>query len=167
VFAVDPESLYRGRVLNFTRKSHKAIYTAATKSLYADNADRYDLNTANAQNFLQRVQDCCLDSSLGILEVPRDYKELDKLGRVPDSQIYFLNICESHRSLTHQAMEVILGQEGFSVDHHGSGNLRGKWTSSNLMLLKTILDKSPINSLIDPDVIRKELANANLKFKEL
>jgi hypothetical protein len=107
VFAVDPESLHRGRVLDFTRKSHKAIYTAATKSLYADNADRYDLDTANAQNFLQRVQDRCLDSSLGILDVPRDYKELDKLGRVPDWQIYFLNICKSklHRSLTHQAIE--------------------------------------------------------------
>jgi hypothetical protein len=38
---------------------------------------------------------------------------------------------------------------------------------SDLLLLKTILDKSPIHFLIDPDVIRKELANANLKFKEL
>jgi hypothetical protein len=57
MFAVDPESLYRGRVLDFTRKSHKAIYTAATKSLYTDNADRYNLDTANAKNFLQRVQD--------------------------------------------------------------------------------------------------------------
>jgi hypothetical protein len=56
VFVVDPESLYRGRVLNFMRKSHKVIYTATTKSLYTDNADRYDLDTANAQNFLQRVQ---------------------------------------------------------------------------------------------------------------
>jgi hypothetical protein len=79
VFAVDPESLYRGRVLDFTRKFHKAIYTATTKSLYADNADRYELDTANAQNFLQRVQDQYLDSSLGILNVPRDYKELEKL----------------------------------------------------------------------------------------
>jgi hypothetical protein len=45
----------------------------------------------------------------------------------------------------------------YKVNRHQSG----------LMLLKTILDKSPINSSIDPDVIQKELANANLKFKEL
>jgi hypothetical protein len=105
VFALDPEFLYRGRVLDFTRKSHKAIYTSTTKSLYADNADRYDLDAANAQNFLQRVQDRCLDSSLQILNVPKDYKELEKVGKVPDSQIYYLNICESHRYLTHQAVK--------------------------------------------------------------
>jgi hypothetical protein len=47
--------------------------------------------------------------------------------------------------------------ENYQVAGHHSG----------LLLLKTILDKSPVNSLIDPDVIRKKLANANLKFKEL
>jgi hypothetical protein len=105
MFALDPESLYRGRVLDFTRKSHKAIYTTTTKSLYADNTDRYDLDAANTQNFLQRVQDQCLDSSLGILDIPQGYKELEKLGKVPDSQIYFLNICESHRYLTQQEVK--------------------------------------------------------------
>jgi hypothetical protein len=35
------------------------------------------------------------------------------------------------------------------------------------MLLKTILEQSNIDSSIDPDGIRKELAHAYLKFKEL
>jgi hypothetical protein len=38
---------------------------------------------------------------------------------------------------------------------------------SGLMLLKTILEQSAVDSSIDPDVIRKELAHAYLKFKEL
>jgi hypothetical protein len=38
---------------------------------------------------------------------------------------------------------------------------------SGLMLLKAILEQSAIDSSIDPDVIRKELAHAYWKFKEL
>jgi hypothetical protein len=38
---------------------------------------------------------------------------------------------------------------------------------SGLMFLKTILEQSAIDSSIDPDVIRKELAHSYLKFKEL
>jgi hypothetical protein len=38
---------------------------------------------------------------------------------------------------------------------------------SGLLLLETILEQSAIDSSIDPDVIRKELAHAYLKFKEL
>jgi hypothetical protein len=38
---------------------------------------------------------------------------------------------------------------------------------SGLLLLKAILDQSAIDSSIDPDVVRKELAHAYLMFKEL
>ena len=187
-FSVNPESLYANRILDYSKKAQKAIYTAATKSLYADNADRYNLDTANAQNFLQRVQDWCLDSSLTILNVPKDYKELEKIGNVPESQIYYLNICKSHRYLTHQAVEAYvatfvntrsrvfqedwmlassLTEKAFLSITMDPDTYEVKGHQSGLMLLKTILDKSPINSSIDPDVIRKEIANANLKFKEL
>jgi hypothetical protein len=54
-------------------------------------------------------------------------------------------------------LSITMDPDTYEVNGHQSG----------LMLLKTILGKSPINSLIDPDVTQKELADANLKFKEL
>ena len=111
---------------------------------------------------------------------------------MPESQIYRLNICESHRYLTHQAVEAYVAtfvnthSRVFQEDRMLAKMLKSSLTKkaflsitmdpdtyevnghqSGLMLLKTILDKSPINSSIDPDVIRKEIANTNLKFKEL
>jgi hypothetical protein len=62
------------------------------------------------------------------------------------------------KSITENAFQMItMRPEFYTLYGHESG----------LLLLKTILDKSPIDSSIDPNVVRKELANAQIKFKEL
>jgi hypothetical protein len=61
-------------------------------------------------------------------------------------------------SLTEQAYQMVTrNPKAYMVNGEKSG----------LLLLKAILDQSAIDSSIDPDVVRKELAHAYLMFREL
>jgi hypothetical protein len=61
-------------------------------------------------------------------------------------------------SLTEKAYQMVTRDpKAYMVDGEKSG----------LLLLKAILDQSAIDSSIDPDVVRKELAHAYLMFREL
>jgi hypothetical protein len=189
-FARNPNKVCTG-ILNYKKKAHYKIYEAATKSLYADTADRYDLDVVGAINLLQKINDRCSDLGLKIIKVPANDNALEWLIAGHDT-IEGVNLCLHHghvkkslirayvktfvnspcreaqeddmlcimlqNSLTEKAYQTVTRDpSAYTVEGEKSG----------LMLLKTILEQSAVDSSIDPDVIRKELAHAYLKFKEL
>ena len=189
-FARNPNKVCTG-ILNYKKKAHYKIYEAATKSLYADTADRYDLDVVGAINLLQKINDRCSNLGLRIIRVPANDNALEWLIAGHDN-IEAVNLCLHHghvrnslikdyvktfgnspcrvvqeddmlcimlqNSLTEKAYQTVTRDpSAYTVEGEKSG----------LMLLKTILEQSAVDSSIDPDVIRKELAHAYLKFKEL
>jgi hypothetical protein len=190
VFARNPNKACTG-ILNYKRKTHFKIYEAAVKSLYSDATDRYNMDVIGAIGLLQKINDRCSDLGLKILYVPANDNELKKLLEEHDS-FNSVNICHYHgtiskdlinsyvktfvnlpcreaqeddmlcsmlqNSLTEKAYQMVTRDpKAYMVDGEKSG----------LLLLKAILDQSAIDSSIDPDVVRKELAHAYLMFREL
>jgi hypothetical protein len=177
--------------LNYKKKQHFKIYEAATKSLFADTKDRYDMDVIGAVNLLQKINDRCADLGLKILNVPENKTELKRLIAGHDS-VAGANICYNHGTLKRELIKSYVktfvdlpcreAQEDDMLCMMLQNSLTEKayqtvtrdpsayivsGEKSGLLLLKTILEQSAIDSSIDPDVIRKELAHAYLKFKEL
>jgi len=78
VFAKNPNKVCTG-ILNYKKKAHHKIYEAATKTLFADTKDRYDMDVIGATNLLQKITDRCSDLGLGILKVPASKQALRDL----------------------------------------------------------------------------------------
>ena len=85
-FAVDPDAMHAGKVLNFKKKAHKTLYNTVTEGLYADVKAHYDLDAAKAQNFLQRINDRAKESTMDILKIPiEDHLNISREALVSNS----------------------------------------------------------------------------------
>jgi regulator of sigma D len=190
VFARNPSKVCMG-ILNYKKQQHFKIYEAATKSLFADTKDRYDMDVIGALNLLQKINDRCADLGLRILNIPKNKGELKRLIAGHDS-VSGANICYNHGTLKRELIKAYvktfvnlpcqeaqeddmpcmmlqnsLTEKAYQTVTRDPSTYMVGGEKSGLLLLKTILEQSAIDSSIDPDVIRKELAHAYLKFKEL
>jgi polyhydroxyalkanoate synthesis regulator phasin len=177
--------------LNYKKKQHFKIYEAATKSLFADTKDRYDLDAVGAVNLLQKITDRCSDLGLRILNVPANKDALRRLIEGQDT-VPGANLCHHHGTIRKELLKSYvktfidspcreaqeddmlclmlqnsLTEKAYQVVTRDPSAYVVNGEKSGLMLLKAILEQSAIDSSIDPDVIRKELAHAYWKFKEL
>jgi hypothetical protein len=190
VFARNPNKVCTG-ILNYKKKAHLKIYEAATKALFADTKDRYDMDVIGAVNLLQKINDRCTDLGLRILFIPENKDALKKLIAGHDS-VPGVNLCHNHGTLRRELIKSYvrtfvnlpcreaqeddmlcmmlqnsLTEKAYQTVTRDPSQYMVGGEKSGLLLLKTILEQSAIDSSIDPDVIRKELAHAYLKFKEL
>ena len=185
-FALTPAAVVRDAPLDFTQKAHVAIYNTATQSLYQDTKDRHDLAPAMVQNFLDRVHDRALETSMTVTEIPAT---LEQVGR---NNPRTKNICRKHGELGYELLEkqvdtYILEETRKRQEDHmlleflkksitekayqtvtaDRAKYIRKGHESGILFLKTILEHSRVDSSIDPDIIRTELSHASAKFKAL
>ena len=70
-FALTPAEHKQG-VLDFSNKNDAILFKESSRSLHQDPADRYSLDPAYTQAFLNRVYDRGVDANLSSLLVPED-----------------------------------------------------------------------------------------------
>ena len=181
-FAATPAAYTTG-ILDFNKKSDTILFKEATKSLYQDPTERYNLGPEHTQAFLNRIYDRGLHCNISVLLIPADNAAPngDKINycrnharfnlehlqtfvrsyihlqdrRVQDDKILYRLLQES---LTEAAYKIIsTDRSHYTVDNVESG----------LLMLKHILERSSVDTNIDPDIIRDELTRAADKFVAL
>ena len=188
-FAITPSSYTTG-FLDFSSKNDVILFSKACEGLYEDPSDRHDLVPDQNQNFLSRVYDKGVNYNLSILSVPIN---MAQIPAVQAGQPYRTkNFCQHHgelsmelirafantyigracraaqddrilsivlqKSLTESAYATITAdREEYTVNGEPSG----------LVMLKLILTESAVDTTVDPDIIRREIAQAPAKFAEL
>ena len=188
-FAITPSSYATG-FLDFSNKNDVILFSKACESLYEDPSDRHDLVPDQNQNFLSRVYDKGINHNISVLNVPIN---MAQIPAVQAGQPYRTkNFCQHHgelsmelirafastyigrpiraaqddrilsivlqKSLTETAYATITAdREEYTVNGEPSG----------LVMLKLILTESAVDTTVDPDIIRREIAQAPAKFAEL
>ena len=170
--------------MDFAKKIDQNTYTHATKSLYPDPTDRYDLNPANTQIFLNKVYDRGQHYNISCLEVPSDKDDLANSNKI--------NYCKNHKQFTHSHLKAYvdryiltdtrqsqddgillrilqesLGETAYKSISTDRTDYIVQGEESGLLLMYQVLDQSAVDTTVDPDVIRKRLAHSADKFVEL
>lgn len=182
-FALNPAQATGSDTLEFKKKSHRAHYNAAVASVHPDSQARYDLSRDKLNDFLSKIRRRGDDFCLSTLEVP-----IDLANPLGDT----VNLASTHGQVSQQHLKnfanTFIGNKSrASQDDHILSKLlmdscqedaqtdladleeectvRG--TTCGVLLLETIKKEAAVEVATDPDIIRRELANAHLKFKEL
>ena len=170
--------------LDFDKKADYNTWKMATGSLYQEPQDRYDLDPANTQTFLNKVYDRSQNYNLSCLEVPSEEANLATSPKknyckhhkqFPQAHLKkFVEtyIQEESRMCQDDGILLLLLQNSLAEDSYKSISTdRSEYTiqghESGLLLLYKILDESAVDTMVDPDVIRKRLALSADKFVEL
>lgn len=182
-FALNPAQATGSDLLDFAKKLHKSHYLAATKSLYADTTERFDLSEVKLHDFLSTLKRRAENCSFSTVEVPNDINHVAGPSK---------SIVTNHGELTLKHVkdfcETFIGTEtraaqddymlfnslvnSLSVDAYGElDNMEEEYTirgtQCGAMFLMIIIRESAADATIDPDTIRKEISQAPRKFKEL
>ena len=185
-FALTPAAVVQDQVRDYSEKSQVAVYKFGTSSLYQDSNDRFDLTAPKIQNFLDRIADRASECSLTVIKVPTSKAEIAKTN--PKTKHICLHHGELPLDLIKDYAKTYIGQNTRKAqdDHILLVLLKNSLreipyltikaeaeqftindVESGLAMLKVILMNSAIDALVDPDVIRTELANAYQRFREL
>ena len=181
-FAVTPAAHATG-FLDFDKKGDTILFKEATKSLYQDPTERYDLSPQNTQAFLNKVYDRGQHCNISVLLVPVDNNNPNGAKS---------NYCRHHATfdlehLKTYARTFVGGQSRKTQDDKILCRLlqeslsesaykiistdRSAYTISGeecgLLMLKAILERSSVDTNTDPDILRDELTRAADKFVSL
>jgi hypothetical protein len=187
-FAINPAAATISDVLLFTNKGHVIIYNQATKCLYEDPKDRYDCTPSNTQVFLDRLWQRTDELKNQVVNVP------DGIG-TPNFDAVTANkknLCLNHGELTFEYLRVFaktflskptrqaqddymllqclqnsLTESAFRGVNSDKSQFTVDGQAVGILLFKTILSESSVDSSVDPDIIRNEIANAPARFEEL
>ena len=182
-FALNPAQATGGELLKFSRKAHRAHYDAAVRSLYAEASDRYDLTQDKLHDFLGKVKRRAQQFSLSTIEVPvkLDVPTGDTVnlatdyGVVPESHLQdyastYMGQQQRAAQDDHMLAQMILNScsedaQAELADHEEDYTIGT--TPCGALLLSVVMREASVEVTTDPDMVRQELTNTHLKFKEL
>ena len=181
-FAVTPAGHRKG-FLDFDQKADTILYKEATKSLYQDPQDRYNLDPEHTQSFLNKVYDRGQHCNLSVLQVPEDNSSATSR---------MVNYCKNHAQfdLEHlrtyaetyigaevrkaqddkilcRLLQESLSESAYKVISTDRSDYTVDGTECGLLMLRHILEHSSVDTTIDPDIVRDELTRAHEKFVSL
>ena len=184
-FALTPAESTAG-LLDYDTKPGYSLYYKATSSVYDDVQDKYDLDMINTQNFLNKMRDRGVSSNISVMQPPA---AVDQIGKAGGNKLDF---CKHHGEITEELIiayaKTYLGKPtreaqddnmllqclkaSLSAKAYGSitsdpEEYTVDGTECGLLLFKYILNESAIDTSVDPDTIRAEIANSVSKFAEL
>ena len=173
-------------LIDYDTKAGYGLYTRATSSVYEDVKDRYDLDTVNTQNFLNKMRDRGVSSNLSVMQPP---SAIDQIGIVGGSKLDF---CSHHGEISAelikeyaktylgqptraaqddnmllQCLKASLSEKAYGTITSDPEEYTVNGTECGLLLFKYILTESAIDTSVDPDTIRAEIASSVSKFAEL
>lgn len=191
-FARNPAAANAGKTLDFEKKAHVIFYEKATKSLFEDPDDRFNLEPEHTQNFLDRLYSRAKEVRNSVIDIP--------LGLDPDDNSSFdlktavrKNLCLHHGEFDRDyllrwvqfyigeetrarmsqddqimalSLERSLTEKAFLTIQADKEAFTVQGEVSGILLLKAILVESAVDSSVDPEVIRIELSQAYNKFAE-
>ena len=178
-FAVTPAS-HRTGFLDFNEKADTILYKEATKSLYQDPQDRYNLDPKCTQSFLNKVYDRGQHCNLSVLMVPDDNSS-------PNPRM--VNYCKNHAQFDSEHLRAYaqtyigaevrkaqddkilcrilqesLSESAYKIISTDRSDYTVNGTECGLLMLRHILEHSSVDTTIDPDIVRDELTRAHEKF---
>ena len=181
-FAVTP-ARHRTGFLDFDQKADTILYKEATKSLYQDPQDRYNLDPEHTQSFLNKVYDRGQHCNLSVLMVPEDNSSANP---------QLVNYCKNHAQfdLDHlrtyaqtyigaqvrkaqddkilcRLLQESLSESAYKVISTDRTDYTVNGTECGLLMLRHILEHSSVDTTIDPNIVRDELTRAHEKFVSL
>ena len=182
-FALNPAQATGAAQLKFSKKLHRAHYDGAVKSLYPETTDRFDLTQDKLHEFLSKVKHRAHQFSLSTIDVPADMN--DPHGDTVNLAASYGTITEAH---LRQFAATYMGQQNRAAqddhmlaqllinscsenaqaelaDHEEDYTVNG--SACGALLLQVIMREASVEVTTDPDLVRQELANTHLKFKEL
>ena len=171
-FAVTP-ARHRTGFLDFDQKADTILYKEATKSLYQDPQDRYNLDPEHTQSFLNKVYDRGQHCNLSVLMVPEDNSSANP---------QLVNYCKNHAQfdLDHlrtyaqtyigaqvrkaqddkilcRLLQESLSESAYKVISTDRTDYTVNGTECGLLMLRHILEHSSADTTIDLDIVRDEL----------
>ena len=187
VFAVNPAALVKAEDFrDYSEKNQLLIYNAATAGLYQDSNERFDLKSSKVQSFLDKVAARGDAYNLTTLRVPAT--DADIASQTPTKK----NFCSHHGEFTKEhlvkwvatyigqpsryaqdddilkeCLQKSLQDASLSIVMGDTSAFTVNGVKSGLLMLKSILSKSAVGATANAQVIRIELANTYLKFREL
>ena len=180
--AVTP-SEYTTGILDFSKKGDTILFKEATKSLYQDPAERYDLSPEHTQAFLNKVYDRCMHCNISAVMVPVD-------NTAPNGTK--VNYCKNHSQFKEAHLETFaktylgsdkretqddkmmlrmlqesLSEKAYKIISTDRSDYTVDSVECGLLMLKLILERSSVDTNTDPDIIRNDLTRAPDKFVAL
>ena len=184
-FALTPAQATTG-FLDYETKAGYSLYNKAITSVYDDVQDKYDLDMANTQNFLNKIGDRGVSSNLSILQPPT---AADQIGLINGTRQDF---CKHHGEIPFeliktyaksylgkptreaqddnmllQCLKASLSSKAYNSITSDPEEYTIDGNECGLLLFKYILSESAIDTSVNPDTIRAEIAASAAKFAEL
>ena len=97
-FALTPAQSTAG-LLDYDTKPGYSLHYKATSSVYDDVQEKYDLDTANTQNFLNKMRDRGVSCNLSVMQPPA---AIDQIGKVGGTTVDF---CSHHGEISDELIK--------------------------------------------------------------
>ena len=183
-FALNPAQATGASRLNYRKnKMHRYHYTAATRSLYDETSDRFNLTQDKLHEFLSKIHRRANAFALSTIDVPIDNAQ--PLGDTVNLASEHGEVTMSHlqeHAATFMGQHCRAAQDDYMLlqmlmnscsedaqaelaDHDEEYKVDGD--ECGVLLLQVIMREASIEVSTDPDIIRQELALTHQKFKEL
>jgi len=187
-FALNPGSAVGSGLLDYTNKACTNHYNKATTSLFSNEDNKFDLSLSKVQNFMERLRDRERKYDISVLEVPATMADVTK----PIIQAKTVHFCDHHGEVSlrvlHAFAETYVGvacraaqddeillqclnasitEDAYNTLNADASQFTIRKAKCGLLMLKVMLQETAIDVSVAPDLVRKELSNAKVKFLEL